>query len=78
MSALDKQTDGNHYKKMGVYQPWEVAAAWLSPEELKGFMKGTVISYLAREADKGGDIDIEKASHTMQIYLELKSKQENK
>ncbi len=30
-----------------------------------------VCSYLAREADKGGREDIEKAYHTMGIYLEL-------
>jgi len=78
MTILDQQIDGDHYTKMGQYQPWEVAANWLTPEELKGAMKLTVIAYLAREADKGGDKDIEKAAHTMQIYLELKSKMENK
>ena len=70
-SALDTQEGGNHYKKMGAYQPWEVLHKWLTPDELRGFMKGTVIAYLAREQDKGGDLDIEKAAHTMQIYLEL-------
>ena len=69
--AVRKQVGGNHYKKLGKYQPWEVLAKWLTPEELKGFMKGTVIAYLAREADKGGRLDIEKAAHTMQLYLEL-------
>jgi hypothetical protein len=44
---------------------------WLTPEELRGYMKGTAIAYLARERDKGGDIDIEKAMHTLQGLLEL-------
>ena len=73
-SALDAQEGGDHYKKMGAYQPWEVAFAQLTPEELKGAMKITVMSYLAREADKGGMGDIRKAAHTLQIYLELEAR----
>ena len=71
MSELNKQKGGNHYLKMGLYQPWIVLKAWMTPEELKGAMKKDVCSYLAREADKGGREDIEKAYHTMGIYLEL-------
>lgn len=71
VSALDTQEGGDHYKKLGQYQPWEVLHKWLTPEELKGFAKGTVIAYLAREEDKGGRLDIKKAMHTLQIYLEL-------
>lgn len=70
-SALDVQVGGAHYKKYGDYQPWQVLAKWMTPEELKGAMKKEVITYLAREADKGGREDIEKAMHTLQIYLEL-------
>jgi hypothetical protein len=71
MTALDRQHGGDHYSKLGAYQPWGVLARWMTPEELKGFAKGTVIAYLAREEDKGGRLDIEKAMHTLQIYLEL-------
>jgi hypothetical protein len=70
-SALNEQEGGDHYKKMGQYQPWEVFHKWLTPEELKGFMKGTVIAYLAREDEKGKRLDIEKAKHTLELYLEL-------
>lgn len=70
-SALDSQVGGDHYKKLGEYQPWVVFSRWLSPEELKGYMKGTVIAYLAREQEKGGRVDISKAMHTIQLYLEL-------
>jgi hypothetical protein len=70
-SALDEQEGGDHYKKYGEYQPWAVLHKWLSDDELKGFMKGTVISYLAREQDKGGMDDIKKAKHTIELYLEL-------
>lgn len=70
-SALDSQEGGDHYRKLGAYQPWEVLAKWMTPDELRGFAKGTVIAYLARERDKGGRLDIKKAMHTLQIYLEL-------
>lgn len=71
MSALDEQVGGDHYSKMGDYQPWAVLETWLTPEELRGFAKGTVIAYLARERDKGGAVDIRKARHTLDIYLEM-------
>ena len=70
-STLSSQVGGNHYAKFGEYQPWQVLAKWLTPEELKGYMKGTVIAYLAREDDKGKRQDIEKALHTIQLYLEV-------
>jgi hypothetical protein len=75
-SALDVQIGGDHYKKMGAYQPWEVAAHWMTAEELRGAIKLTVISYLARERDKGGDLDLDKAMHTLQIYKELREKRD--
>lgn len=71
MSALDTQVGGDHYKKLGNYQPWEVLSKWMTGEELKGAMKKEAISYLAREQDKGGREDIKKAAHTIQLYLEL-------
>ncbi|OEU75210.1 MAG: hypothetical protein BA874_03745 [Desulfuromonadales bacterium C00003068] len=74
-SILNTQVGGDHYKKMGDYQPWQVFEKWMSPEELKGFMKGTTIGYLSREQDKGGRQDIEKAMHTIQIYLQLTKEQ---
>ena len=70
-SVLDVQVGGDHYKELGGYQPWSVMAKWLNAEELKGYMKGTVCAYLCREEDKGGRQDIEKAMHTLQLYLEV-------
>ena len=70
--AKETQVGGDHYKKMGEYQPWQVAAEWLTPEELRGYMKGTVIAYLAREQDKGKDLDIKKALHTIQLFQEFR------
>lgn len=47
---------------------------WLTPEEFKGYSKGVAIAYLSREQDKGGDLDIKKAIHTLQLYLKLSEK----
>lgn len=75
-SALDTQEGGDHYKKMGAYQPWEVMKVWLSRDELRGAAKKEAMTYLAREQDKGGRLDIKKAVHTLQIYLELTKDEE--
>ena len=72
-TTLDIQIGGDHYKKLGQYQPWQVAAACMTPEELRGYMKGTVIAYLMRERDKGGDLDIKKAAHTIQLWEEVRT-----
>ena len=77
-SVLDSQVGGDHYKKLGAYQPWEVLAHWLTPEELRGAAKATAIAYLCREREKGGLEDIQKAVHTLQIYLELQGKEKSK
>lgn len=78
LSALDSQEGGNHYQKLGNYQPWIVLSKWMNDDELKGAMKKEVIAYLAREKDKGGREDIKKAMHTLQIYLELTQHLEKK
>lgn len=72
VSAKDTQIGGDHYKKLGRYQPWEVLAHWLTPEELRGYAKGTAIAYFAREQDKGGDQDIAKGIHTLQLWQEVR------
>ena len=71
-NTLDIQVGGDHYKKLGQYQPWQVCAACMTPAELRGYMKGTVIAYLMREQDKGGDLDIKKAAHTIQLWEEVR------
>ena len=69
--TLNNQVGGEHYKKHGLYQPWLVLKEWLTEEEFRGFMKGTAIVYLAREQDKGGDQDIQKAMHTLEGLVAL-------
>lgn len=64
--ASETQVGGSHYKDMGDFQPWDVLAHWLTPEEYRGYQKGVAIGYLARERSKGGDTDIRKAIHHLQ------------
>jgi len=71
MAANDIQINGDHYKKLGDFQPWDVLRHWLTPEEYRGWMKGNAIVYLARERQKGGDVDIAKASHHLTKMLEV-------
>lgn len=70
-SVLKRQVGGDHYKKLGSYQPWVVLQRWLTPEEFRGFMIGTAIVYLARYKEKGGCEDIQKAVHTLEGWLEM-------
>lgn len=71
--ADDSQVAGDHYKRMGEYQPWTVLQHWLTPEEYRGWQKGNAIVYLARERQKGGDTDIAKAHHHLAKMLEVLS-----
>lgn len=75
-TVMNSQVGGDHYKKLGLYQPWYVYSKWFTPEELKGAMKKEVLAYLQREASKGGREDIKKAHHTLGIYLELTKDQD--
>lgn len=68
-AATQTQVGGTHYKDMAI-QPWEAFKVWLTPEEYRGYHKATVIGYIARERQKGGDQDIQKASHHLQELME--------
>lgn len=70
-SVLARQEGGTHYKNLGAYQPWLVLRASLTPEEFKGYMKGTALVYLLRDGAKAGTDDLAKGSHTLEAYLEL-------
>lgn len=70
VSALDGQVGGSHYKDMQV-QPWQAMEAWLTPEEYRGYHKGVAVGYIARERQKGGLQDIEKAIHHLQRLMEV-------
>jgi len=67
--ASTMQVGGDHYRTMQV-QPWDALKAWLTPAEYRGYQKGVVIAYLARERSKGGDMDIRKAAHHLMKLAE--------
>ena len=72
LTADSRQVGGDHYKRMQV-SPWDALEAWLTPEEFRGFLKGTIIKYLAR-ANSGKaphDVEIGKAEHYQQKLHEV-------
>lgn len=46
----------------------------LSPEELKGYVKGNVLKYICREARKGGVEDLKKARWYLDRLIEREDK----
>lgn len=75
-TANSRQVGGDHYMEGGI-QPWDAMAAWLTPEEFRGFLKGNAIKYLARANRKGQQQDIEKAKHYLDKYMETLYVQHN-
>jgi len=67
--ANDTQVGGDHYKKYGDLQPWDVITAWNL-----GYLDGTALKYIARWRDKGGIADLEKAIHFLQKKIEVERK----
>jgi len=66
MAANEKQIAGDHYKKYGDLQPWDVVIKWNL-----GYLEGTALKYIARWRDKGGIDDIKKAIHFLEKLVEL-------
>ena len=59
--------DEQKYKDMGLYEPYKILKAVLTPEEFRGWIKGDALVYLLREKNKGGDKDIVKAMRMLQF-----------
>lgn len=59
--------DEQKYKDMGLYEPYKILKAVLTPEEFRGWVKGDALVYLLREKDKGQDKDIVKAMRMLQF-----------
>lgn len=74
MDANAKQVGGQHYKKYGDIQPWDVVTAWGL-----GYLDGTALKYIARWRDKNGLEDIQKAIHFLEKLIEVeKVKQDDR
>jgi hypothetical protein len=72
MVANDKQVGGQHYKRYGDLQPWDVVLQWKL-----GYLEGTALKYIARWRDKGGIDDIKKAIHFLEKLVEVNSPRSN-
>lgn len=68
-SVNDIQYGGDHYKKYGSLQPWDVITAWGL-----GYLDGTALKYIARWKDKNGIEDLKKAIHFLQKTIEVHEK----
>lgn len=64
MAANDKQVDGDHYK--GKIQHWDYVYA----NELDYF-QAQITKYVGRCRKKNGLIDLRKAQHVLEKYIEL-------
>jgi len=68
-SAFDKQVNGSHYKDKGI-QP----IIYIHANNL-GFCEGNVVKYVTRWRDKGGEADLRKAIHYLELLIQLETKQ---
>ena len=68
-SALDRQESGNHYKDKGI-QP----IVYIHANNL-GFCEGNVVKYVTRWKDKGGEADLRKAIHYLELLIQLETTQ---
>lgn len=72
MNALDKQEGGTHYKELPI-QPVEYCQ-----RNGLGFCESSVVKYVTRWKSKGGEQDIRKAIHFLELLLELEYPELNK
>ena len=69
MSALQQQVGGDHYKAKGI-QPIE----YIHANDL-GYCEGNVVKYVTRWKDKGGEDDLRKAIHYLELLIQLETEQ---
>lgn len=69
MSALQQQVGGNHYKAKGI-QPIE----YIHANDL-GYCEGNVVKYVTRWKEKGGEDDLRKAIHYLELLIQLETEQ---
>ena len=69
MQARSTQVGGDHYASKKI-QPWDAMGAWMSAEQFEGYLRGNVIKYMARYADKDGLKDVRKAGHYLERLIE--------
>lgn len=81
VGANDTQVGGDHYRRHTI-QPWDVLKEYLTPEQFRGFLLGSVLYRLLRFNEtgpgKGGLQDVQKGTHELEKLTEelLKEKYE--
>ena len=68
MSALQNQVGGQHYKDKAI-QPVE----YIHLNHL-GYCEGNVVKYISRWRQKNGIADLEKATHYLEMLIELEQR----
>ena len=63
--ANERQVGGDHYRTSGV-QHWDLAAA-----RHYDYFQGQITKYIDRWKTKGGLVDLQKAAHFLQKYIEV-------
>lgn len=66
MAANERQIGGDHYKKEGFPEHWDIV--W---EYDLDYFQGQITKYVMRWKKKGGINDLEKARHFLDKYIEL-------
>lgn len=64
-SANEKQVGGDHYKRGGSAQHWDVI-----DDNNIGYLEGNATKYVSRWRHKGGIQDLEKAAHYVEKLIE--------
>lgn len=72
-SQLEEVNSPSHYRQ-GKIETIDCIESILSPEEFKGYLKGCVIKYYARELHKGGYTDLAKAQWYANKLIEKENK----
>lgn len=74
MATNRRQVGGEYYARMRV-QPWDALEEWLTPDQMRGYLLGSAIAYLARfnvdDPGKGGIVDICKAQHYLDHLFDV-------
>ena len=69
---MKHQIGGNHYIKLGTFQPLAVGRAWCAnmTSPFHGYCLIAVLQYLARAPFKQGVESLKKARHLLDIWIE--------
>lgn len=77
-NPLEYQIGGDHYQRLGQYQPWLVLKHWCSighPSGMEAYLANEIVVYMCRfitdAPGKGGIDDVKKAAHSIEYLLSI-------